>query len=92
MTLAVKRTFAEMTSHVEAEKNNSDLVNLAQALQYSKAGRQELKKYIEKKELEFAELEAKIAETAARIEAGEYVEYEVVKDIFNKSRSIGPNL
>jgi len=60
--------------------------------QYTKAGRQELKKYVERMEKEFSELEAEIFDTASRVEAGEYVEYSVVKELFNRSRAISVDI
>lgn len=92
MTIEKKLTFAEMTQNVDAQKNNSDLSNLAHALQYLRAGRKALEKYVAEQTKLMDELEAKINEVAAEVESGELVEVGVISSLYNKAQRIGPNL
>lgn len=81
-----------MTEEVDAQKNNSDLSNLAHALQYIRAGRKELEKYVAEQTKIMDELEAEIKKTAAEVETGELVEYGIVLKLYDQSRKVGPSL
>jgi peptidoglycan hydrolase CwlO-like protein len=87
-----KLSFAEMTEEVDAQKNNSDLSNLAHALQYLRAGRKALETYIAKQTKIMDDLEAEIKKTASEVESGELVEYGIVHKLYEQSRKVGPSL
>lgn len=61
-----KLTFAESQAEIQAQKNNSDLTNLAHAFEKADATIRELNDHIKKVE----ELKIEITATAAAIEAG----------------------
>lgn len=87
-----KLSFAEMTQSVDADKNNSDLSNLAHALQYLRAGRKALEKYVAKQTKLMDDLEAEIKATATEVENGELVEYGVVHKLYEQARKAGPSI
>lgn len=71
-----KMTFAAARKEVQAQKNNSDLENLAHALEYLSVRRKELNT-----------LEADINKLATRIESGEVVEVGEVRKLYGLARS-----
>lgn len=87
-----KFSFAEHTASVDAAKINSDLQNLASALQYTRAAKVDLDREYQKKLKEIEEHGEKIVKLATEIEAGEITHYDSVHELYQKSRRLGPSL
>jgi len=87
-----KFSFADHTASVDASKVNSDLQNLAHALQYVNSGRNELIANYEKRLKEFADHETKITALAIEIEGGKIATYDEVHTLHEKSRRISPSI
>lgn len=81
-----KLTFTEMQNKVQTAKHNSDLENLAHAMEYISAGRIELNEIFQERMKEFSELETKITKLATDIESGITVHLENVSELYNKAR------
>lgn len=67
-----KKSFAEIQADVQAQKNNSDLLNLANALERVRQHRQLLD-----------DLEKQILAMAADVEAGKLVDVSELKKLYN---------
>lgn len=89
--IATKLSFAESRAHVQAQKNNSDLSNLAHALDYIEANRIELKRVYELALEKLTELELEISSTADAIEGNTVQSYGTVHSLYEKARN-GINL
>lgn len=81
-----KFSFAEARQKQQAEKNNSDLANLAQALEYITLNRQEITKRYNKLLEDLAKLEGEVVQCANEIETGELKDYDAVHTLYQKSR------
>lgn len=73
-----KLTFAQAVAREQAAKNNSDLTNLAHALEAITLQRQEL-----------AQLEREIRNMAVKIEAGALVPVGELKALYNRAKGLG---
>lgn len=83
-----KLSFSEARAKTQAEKNNSDLANLAHAMEYVAAAKIEAQKAYFKFISDAEELETKIVAAAEATEAGVVLDYDTVSDLYNKSRRI----
>lgn len=73
-----KLTFAETQAEVQAAKNNSDLQNLAHAIEVLGVRR-----------IELDELEKEILDTAAQIENGKVFTVDKIKDLHERAHGRG---
>jgi hypothetical protein len=74
MTEQKKLSFAEMRGKINAEANNSHLSNLAYALEATTQARRELDK-----------IDAEIGAMAAAIEAGDFPDVAVLRDLYDRA-------
>lgn len=85
---ATKHSLADHQKHRQAKKHNSDLANLALALEYVEAGKKALARKLKKLEA----LEQEIKEAASAVEAGEVLEYDEVHGLYQRARKDSPSL
>jgi uncharacterized iron-regulated protein len=79
-----KFSFEQITKSIQAQKHNSDLQNLAHALEYSDAAIADYEKSIEKAK----NLKKEIIALATRIESGEIVDVQEVRKLYIKSQNL----
>ncbi|AKF13453.1 hypothetical protein PHIN3_190 [Sinorhizobium phage phiN3] len=82
-----KRSFAELQAEVDAQKSNSDLLNLAHTAQHVQLLRAELVAYVTKVNEALDTFDKEISETAAKIENGDFGRYDDVKGLWDKTRT-----
>lgn len=80
-----KLSFADVRKQQQNLKNNSDLTNLANALEKLDAKRRELKKSFDKAIAAIYELEGEINDLAAHIESGDVLDIGDVKTLYNRA-------
>lgn len=83
-----KFTFAELRAKQQADKHNSDLANLANAIEALDAHELELQRALEK----LAANRLAVTELAARIEAGEVVPVDEVRKVYERAARGAPCL
>lgn len=81
-------TLADALDSNQAEKHNSDLGNLASALEYLTAADRAL----ERRRAKHQALREEILKAAAAVEAGEVLELDEVSDLYERARKISPSL
>ena len=79
-----KFSFEDITQNLHAKKHNSDLQNLAQAMMNAEGYIQELTKQINDMNVLITDIKA----IAKLIEAGELVEVQYIKELYDRSRMV----
>lgn len=85
--LKQKISFNDMVETVSAEKHNSDLLNLANALKACDRHRTALSDFVDAFKTEIAETEMKIKVAAFEIENGKELSISEVKSLYDRAHS-----